>query len=648
MTKGLVVMAIPVLALVAVIGAGLVLQLQERGERRAAISANALARSATTVLADAVDAETGVRGYAATGDPAFLDHYAAAVQRLAADLRSLRSAAAAEGQSAGAEALAATAGEVFGDLAAIRSMVDGGPAAATLGDALRADKQTMDQLRWQAHEIAAEPLRLVAQKREAITRLESAIMTVQLIGLALGVMASVVGVSLFASGISQRVRIAADNAGRLGRGELLRPAPASADELGQLGTSLTQAEGLLASRLTELTAARDEALRATQTKNTFLSRTSHELRTPLNAILGFAQLLEMSDFSDEDRDSVVRIIGAGRHLLALINELIDIARVEAGDLKLSLEPVPLCGLTDTVITLMGPLAAARGVKIEQRCADDALAALADQLRLRQIMVNLASNAVKYNHQGGMIRIECRAADRSTVELAVTDTGIGLSSEEIDRIFVPFERLEAEQHGIEGSGIGLPLALALTEAMDGTLTVNSVPGAGSTFTVRLPRAADIPPGGTALVPAGSGRPPSWSVEHPNGPMTVLSIEDNAANSELLARLLQRWPNTHLRLAGSGHAGLDLADRHPPDLVLLDLHLPDLSGEEVFARLRAEPATADVPIVILSADATPGTIRRLLARGAAAYLTKPLDLYELGEVLTKVMGVRAEQNRADAAH
>jgi signal transduction histidine kinase/CheY-like chemotaxis protein len=646
LAKGLTVVAIPVGALIGVACAGIILQFQQHSERQQAMAANALARSTQAVLADALDAETGIRGYAATGDLAFLQPYEAAAARVDRHLAEMRQAAGAPGENAAAGEVASTTTAVFDQLAAIRAAVDSGQLGPELADELAAAKLAVDRLRGQVADLVDPPLHLVNEKRDSITQLQTTIQRVQLGGLALGILASLAGVGLFTAGIARRVRLAADNANRLGLGEPLREVSTSADELGQLGLSLTRAERLLDARLTELAQTRDQALQATQTKTTFLSRTSHELRTPLNAILGFAQLLEMSDLTEEDRDGVVRIITAGKHLLALINELIDIARVEAGEMRLSLEPVPLPALADEVATLMTPLAAARGVSIEQRCAEPDLAAYADHLRLRQVVVNLASNAVKYNHFGGVITIECGSRGDDEVELAITDTGTGLSPDEIERIFVPFERLEAEQHGIEGTGIGLPLALALTEAMHGRLIVESTPGSGSTFAVRMPRAEDISCAPT--IEATEDVPATWPADRADrlGAISVLSIEDNSANRELLVRILQRWPDTRLETATSGHAGISLAVRSPPDLILLDLHLPDLPGEEVFVRLRAEPATEAVPIVVLSADASPGTIRRLLARGAAAYLTKPLNLGEFGDVVERTVSASRAARRTRA--
>jgi signal transduction histidine kinase/ActR/RegA family two-component response regulator len=633
--KGLSVLAIPLVSLLAVVGASLALQLQEREQRREAIQAGALTTAAGAVLSDALDAESGMRGYAGTNDPLFLQPYTAALSRLPADLIALRQAAAAEGDSARVEVLAATVTDAFARLATLHDSVGTGSSGVALAQQLRAGRSAMDRLRGQIAGLVAEPSRLAQQRRDAIGRIEARIRVVDVAGLGVGVLAGLLGIALFALGISRRLATAADNADRLGDGRPLRPTAPAGDELGRLAESIIRADQLLTTRRIELTAARDEALNATRVKNTFLSRTSHELRTPLNAILGFAQLLEMSELGEDDQDSTARILIAGRHLLALINELIDIARIEAGDLKLSVEPVALALLADEVLVLMHPLAAARSITISQHCPSPTLAARADRQRLKQILINLISNAVKYNRDRGTIDVVCRRSDGDLVDIAIIDSGPGLSAQEIEQIFVPFERLRADQHGIEGTGIGLPLALSLTEAMHGELAVTSSAGHGSTFTVRLPQAPDIVPAAVTGPPRRAPRRPA-PVEalDPATVLHVLSIEDNPANSHVLDRFLASRSGTTLVSTSSGADGISLAQLHLPDLILLDLHLPDLPGEEVFTRLRAEPATAGIPIIVLSADATPGTVRRLLARGASAYLTKPLDLQELGSALDAV--------------
>ena len=356
-------------------------------------------------------------------------------------------------------------------------------------------KATMDLFRRQVASLTRNPLRTLTTGRSSIDRLEADIDRVALGGLILGLLAGLAGSVLFTTGLTRRIAVSSTSASRLGDGRPLPPVPPGGDELSRLDASLTRASELMASREEELVTARDEALRANQAKDSFLSNTSHELRTPLNSVLGFTQLLQLSDLGAEDRDSVERILAAGRHLLALINELIDVARIESGELSLSLEPVALVPLSDEAAQLLRPLAAERSVTIIQSCQTAGLAVRADRRRLSQVLVNLISNAIKYNRRGGTITISCQAAGDSRVSLTITDTGPGLTPDELERIFVPFERLGAERGGTEGTGIGLPLARGLAEAMGGRLTAASEPGQGSAFTVSLPRSqdADLGPG-----------------------------------------------------------------------------------------------------------------------------------------------------------
>ena len=626
--KGLVVVAVPLMALIGTTSASLALQHSERQQRSAAVAASGLSSAANMVLADAVNAESGVRGYAATGRPLFLAPYRLALTRLGVERQAFRRAAITEGDVFQQRVADATTGRVLAELAQLASAVSGRVSAGGLLVMMQDTKTSMDLLRSQIAALDAGPTASVALKRNQITMLESAINRLNVAGLVLGLLAGLAGVALFASGISRRVVAAAANADRLGQGLPLEPVAPSSDDLGRLAGSLVRAQQLLATRAAQLTTARDEALSATQAKNAFLSHTSHELRTPLNSILGFTQLLEMSDLSDEDHDSAARILGAGRHLLALINELIDIARIESGDLSLSVEPVSVLPLVQEASDLLGPLAAERSIVIASHCANPALAAHADRQRFAQVLVNLISNAVKYNRHGGAITITCQEAGADQASVIISDTGRGMREEDLERIFAPFERLGADQTEIEGTGIGLPLAKALTEAMGGQLTASSVLGEGSAFTVSLPRAPDVihaPAQDTApALPARPSVPPGATI-------SVLYIEDNPANVEVVSRFLKGRGNATLRSVGSGRAGLDAAIRDIPDIILLDLHLPDLQGDHVLRELKAEPITAAIPVVVLSADASQGVVRRLLSVGALAYLTKPLDLAELGELL-----------------
>jgi PAS domain S-box-containing protein len=388
-----------------------------------------------------------------------------------------------------------------------------------------------------------------------------------------------------------------------------------------------------------LVRAKEEAEQANQAKSEYLSRMSHELRTPLNAIIGFAQLLEMDGLPDDQHESLGHILSAARHLLALINEVLDIAAIEAGRLPLSLEPVEVADVVAEAISLIRPLADQHAILLAapgQHCAEHVQG---DRQRLKQILLNLLSNAVKYNREGGSVRLACERAPDGRLRIEVIDSGPGIPPESQDRLFVPFERLESEQRGVEGTGLGLALSKRLAEAMGGTLGVASAIGQGSTFWVELP---------LAQKPAELDQPPQ-QLQPPQaqdqpveaGPaLTVLYIEDNLPNLQLVEHVLSRRRSVKLISAMRPQLGLDLASEHHPDLILLDLQLPDMSGQEVLGRLRANPETADVPVVVLSADVRPRLIGQLLDQGARAFLTKPLDVKEL---LGLVDTIAAERQR-----
>jgi PAS domain S-box-containing protein len=377
----------------------------------------------------------------------------------------------------------------------------------------------------------------------------------------------------------------------------------------------------------QLEEARAEAERANLAKSEFLSRMSHELRTPLNAILGFGQLLEMEAIDESQEESVRYILRGGRHLLDLINEVLDITRIESGDLALSVEPVALGDALADVLSLLRPVAEERGVRLRTELgALGERHVLADRQRLKQVLLNLASNAIKYNRRGGVATLSVEDTGDDHLRILVEDEGAGIPEEQLERLFVPFDRLGAEAGEVEGTGLGLALSERFVAAMGGTISVESTVGRGSTFSVEL-RAAEAP-----LARAGSD-PELAAIADASrlAAGTILYIEDNVSNLRLVERFLAQHPHVRLIPAMQAGLGLELARRHLPDLILLDLHLPDMSGAEALERLQADPLTRGLAVVVLSADVTDGQVARLLEQGARDYLTKPLDVRRFIEVV-----------------
>jgi PAS domain S-box-containing protein len=365
-------------------------------------------------------------------------------------------------------------------------------------------------------------------------------------------------------------------------------------------------------------------------KGEFLSRMSHELRTPLNSVLGFAQLLDMSDLGGRDQEAVEQILIAGRHLLGLLDDVLDLERIEAGRLEVRVEPVAVAAALREAVELVQPLAASRHITIELRPGVDGAHVMADAQRLRQVLLNLLTNAIKYNRTDGSVTVVSRSeADRIVVR--VTDTGPGLRPDEIARLFVPFERLDADRSGVEGAGVGLALAKRLTEAMGGKIGIESEPGDGSTFWCAFAREP-----ATTSRPGSSHRASGDGDVHRGPPHhRVLYIEDNAANRLLAEHIAEIDGRFELATAIDARSGIDFARATPPDAILLDLQLPDHPGEYVLSQLQASPATREIPVVIVSADASPERQSHLLGAGARAYLTKPLDIPAVFRALDDVL-------------
>lgn len=369
---------------------------------------------------------------------------------------------------------------------------------------------------------------------------------------------------------------------------------------------------------------------ANRAKTDFLSHMSHELRTPLNAVLGFAQLLRAgagTRLDAEQQDQLAQIERAGWHLAELIDDVLDVSRIEAGRLAVSPVALEAAEALELALQLSQPAIQERGLEVRAGFRQSAaLRVLADPVRLRQVLLNLLSNAIKYNRPGGSLSLSLQAQAGWAV-LEIADTGLGMSAQQLAHLFEPFNRLGREHSGIQGTGIGLVLSRQLMRLMGGELEVGSEPGQGTTVRLRLPLEAEAPLqcGAPSAILATGPDAAEGRADQPAG--RVLCVEDNEVNMLLLEQALAIWPAVELLKAPDGNTALRLAREHGPDLVLLDMHLPDMDGHQVMAGLRADPRTAALPVVAFSADAAAEAEQAARAAGMLDYWTKPLDFAAL---------------------
>ena len=378
-------------------------------------------------------------------------------------------------------------------------------------------------------------------------------------------------------------------------------------------------------RTKELTLAKEEAEKANHAKSEFLSRMSHELRTPMNAILGFGQLLEYNSkepLTDSQTVKVKQILKAGNHLLGLINEVLDLSHIESGHLSMTIEDIRLQNVIDEALTLISPLAEEKNIQITNSISRHPdLTAQGDFTRLKQVLLNLLSNAVKYNRPDGSITLEVQKLREGLIRIDITDTGMGIPEDKQNLLFEPFNRLDAANSAIEGTGIGLTITKRLVEMMDGTVSMRSVSGEGTCFSVELPEGKPLAKGSEKKVIRPVQKVSNKKEEQK---WTLLYVEDNPANLMLVEQILQSRPDIHLMAAPEATMGIELARAHRPDLILMDINLPGMDGISAMKHLQNYEETKDIPVIAVSANAMASDIQKGQEVGFKSYITKPFDI------------------------
>jgi signal transduction histidine kinase/AmiR/NasT family two-component response regulator len=552
---------------------------------------------ASNLLSELKDAETGQRGFALTGDEVFLEPYLAVRDTVLGHLTALRSLTSNGTAQSHLDAIVPLTTLRLAELAEnieMRRRHDVTRAIALVASGQ--GKRTMDAIR-------SDMANVVRIERDVLTQDEQVLkskMRALFVIICAASVFTLLAPLLFAYAMYRE----------------------SQDRI----KALVHLETL---RLLEVQSELNRQLQlANLAKSDFLSSMSHELRTPLNAILGFAQLLEMDSPSPPQERSIGQILKAGWHLLALINEILDLSLIESGKMSLSLESVSLADVMLECQSMIEPQAQKRGIRVAFPRFDTPIFVTADRMRIKQVLINLLSNAIKYNKVDGKVSVDCATDHDGRVRISVSDTGAGLTPDDLNHLFQPFNRLGQEGLAEEGTGVGLVVCKRLTELMGGDIGVESTVGKGSVFWIEFDLAVAPHSGAISGIPGVAARPNA----RPDAKLhTLLYVEDNPANLMLVEQLIERRPDFRLLTARDGQGGVEIARAARPAVILMDINLPGISGIDALKILAEDPTTAHIPVIALSASVMPRDIERGMEAGFVRYLTKPIKVPEFMDAL-----------------
>lgn len=630
-TKGIVLNALPLTVLLASLA--LIFESEQQAallERRVQ-NALQIQQDIQTLQTLLLEASTGVRDFLLTGNRQFLAGYESAKQSMPQLLSSLEHNLDDRSQQHLLQVIHPLVDKNLNDLAVLASHSEEEADEALIGK-FASQGDALNRLRAHLNQMSLRESTIVNQDKKEVIYERKRNLRITLMAVIAGVVGSLIGVWLFTQTIVARVKTIRDSAIHLVKGEPLALPSISRDELGELTSELEHASQLLTQSAQEAHLARVDAEEASAAKSNFLSRTSHELRTPLNAILGFAQILENDLPEGRQKDSATLIHNAGQHLLKLINEVLDISRIESGDISMSMEVIALNHLLEEAYHYLKPLEKVRDISIETHFEPD-LKVRADRQRLLQVILNLLANALKYGPENTSVTFSAYR-HHGQIRVDVQDQGQGIPAELRSRLFTPFDRLGAERTVTEGTGLGLVLSKQLMDAMGGQIGVAEDQ---SLFWISLPeteQAAEYP-----AQHADTGaeiKTPSTTTASRSVKRHILYVEDNHSNQALIEAIMSKHRHLKLHLAASLQESMVWLRDMQPDLLLLDLNLPDGSGESLIQHIQSSRQDLQaIPIVILSADALPDTIHRLNALGITHYFTKPLNVAAFNQLLLKLL-------------